>query len=551
MVLKSKIGCSSFVDLLVFLFGFIVVLNYDYEEQLSPIELLFLIQLILVWFILRIFGRNTIIRYAKLMIFLCGALEALLGLAQLCKVIPSNHISFCVTGTFANPGPYGGFLALSFPVTLYYWLVLKQSTRVNKCFFVFISLILVAVFPITLSRTAWIAAIFGCVFVLVALRGKQLRNSLFKFKKIVGVRNLALLLMFFIASTVYYGYHLKKNSADGRLLTWSITLRAIRSNVKTGVGLGGFPAAFSKAQIDYFENLETSNRDRYIASNMDYAFNGYLKIFLEQGIFGGGLFLVLTFMIIYCGVNHGRIAESASFLSLSIFAIASYPFSLWEFLIVWVILGVSCLSLEKESQRTNDDSSMAYFKLYKNLGKSVVLLLIAGIFIFCVERQHKYWEAYTEWKSLALFYEEKCYEEIIEDYECLYSTLSSNSEFVFQYAIILNGLKRYKMANRVLLRGINISCDSMFYNVRGRNFHEMREYDKAEQCLFQSIHLVPNKIYPYYLLTKLYADSQMHDESHLLYAANIVLNKKPKVYSTAISQMRKEVNNILTNINKP
>lgn len=41
-----------------------------------------------------------------------GIMQAITGIAQLSGWLPSNHSDFSVTGTFPNPGPYGGFWPL-------------------------------------------------------------------------------------------------------------------------------------------------------------------------------------------------------------------------------------------------------------------------------------------------------------------------------------------------------------------------------------------------------------------------------------------------------
>ena len=85
----------------------------------------------------------------------------------------------------------------------------------------------------------------------------------------------------------------------------------------------------------------------------------------------------------------------------------------------------------------------------------------------------------------------------------------------------------------------------MFYNVRGRNLHEMKKYDEAEECFINSTYLLPERIYPYYLLTKLYADSAYYQPPKMHQAALAVLDKEPKVHSMAINEMRAEVEKLL------
>ena len=51
-----------------------------------------------------------------------GAIEAVWGLLQVYGYEPSNHSLYALTGSFYNPGPYSGFLAMCLPLALYEWL---------------------------------------------------------------------------------------------------------------------------------------------------------------------------------------------------------------------------------------------------------------------------------------------------------------------------------------------------------------------------------------------------------------------------------------------
>ena len=51
-----------------------------------------------------------------------GGIEAVWGLSQLYGYAVSNHSLYVLTGSFFNPGPYSGYLAMILPVCLYQWL---------------------------------------------------------------------------------------------------------------------------------------------------------------------------------------------------------------------------------------------------------------------------------------------------------------------------------------------------------------------------------------------------------------------------------------------
>ncbi len=62
-----------------------------------------------------------------------------------------------------NPGPYGGFIALMFPLALHYWFVFKHTKKWIGYLFLFVGAVCMMVFPATLSRAAWVAAVAGCL----------------------------------------------------------------------------------------------------------------------------------------------------------------------------------------------------------------------------------------------------------------------------------------------------------------------------------------------------------------------------------------------------
>ena len=55
-------------------------------------------------------------------LILVGTIEAVWGLLQVYGYEPSNHSLYALTGSFYNPGPYSGFLAMCLPVALHEWL---------------------------------------------------------------------------------------------------------------------------------------------------------------------------------------------------------------------------------------------------------------------------------------------------------------------------------------------------------------------------------------------------------------------------------------------
>lgn len=93
------------------------------------------------WFI------GTIISY--------GIIQSFLAFLQIAGVIPTNHALFATTGSFSNPGPLGGCLAICLIITFSIW---KNSNnerigRLLLCSVLFMGTACI----MTDSRAAWIS----------------------------------------------------------------------------------------------------------------------------------------------------------------------------------------------------------------------------------------------------------------------------------------------------------------------------------------------------------------------------------------------------------
>ena len=96
-------------------------------------------------------------------------------------------------------------------------------------------------------------------------------------------------------------------------------------------------------------------------------------------------------------------------------------------------------------------------------------------------------------------------------------------------------------AIRVLERAKRPSGDPMIRYMIAKNRQALGDYREAERELLQAIEILPERLYPYYLLAKLYAESEFYQEDKFRAAAGAVLTKEPKVESTAVREMRTEI----------
>jgi len=540
---------------LVSIIGFVLVVNYfAFQHGAISTKWILLLQLLLLYICLRCILQDKSLRFYVLLFFIfTGLIEAITGLRQLYGFIPSNHSLFLTTGTFFNSGPYSGYLSVIAPLSLFY--CIRDSVVFNRKFAIrylpfylrfSISLLtfvaIVLVLPAGMSRAAWIAVTVGCGFVIAFrfLQQSTIKIYLSRHRKIVVVFvSIALLLASVSAMGIY---RLKKDSADGRVLIWKTSLNVIAKH-PFGVGIGHFPNAFGQEQALYFALGRASTQEELVAGNPEYAFNEYLQICIEFGV-GAAIGLFTCFiLLIYTGIKRKAVAVTGGLLSLLVFASMSYPFNLLPFLVVLVLFMALILS-EKEQPIDADRNTKGILLNWKIV--LPVLSLSCVLVLFTSNKQRPTYEAFKEWNDLKMFSDGSAgAPSLNKDYERLYPYLSDQTQYLFEYAQNLSKCGEYKKSNKLLEQATRLSCDPMLYNIMGKNDQKLGNYVQAEQHFLMASHLVPNRVYPYFLLAKLY--NEKNDRQQACRMANEVLTKQPKVQSTAIIEMRAEMRKLIEN----
>ncbi|HML72609.1 MAG TPA: O-antigen ligase family protein [Macellibacteroides fermentans] len=532
-----------------------ILLVYSYNKELTPdySRFVFALQLIPFWFSLRLaFVFNPKLRYLFILgLIVSGLLEAIWGFRQLYGFTYSNHHLFRLTGSFYNPGPYSGYLAVILPLALDLALKYRNYSRIwpigiKNLLFWFSAVtivVVITILPAGMSRSAWIAA--GISFAWIAwirLSGKEM--FLLLWEKYRRYRMLAVFSVMLLLICGGVGvYMLKKDSANGRLLMWKVATMSIPDNPVIGTGLGGFAAPYASAQEAYFASGEATDSEKLVAGTPDYLFNEYIQLILEQGLAGFLCFALLIAFCLYRGSRNKQTAACGGLIALCVFAFSSYPLQLPSFCIVLTILLTICL-IPQESQVQETVADKGVF--LKNISFSRLLALImcvASISIFWLQKDM--YSSYKEWSNIKMLHRVKAYEQAAKAYEKMYSSLGYEPAFLFEYAQCLSNQKEYLLSNLCLEKATRLKVDPMIYNVMAKNYQAMGNYKEAERWLWKSVHLLPERIYPYYLLTKLYADPGYNKLDKAREMAQIVLTKEPKVYSLAIREMRNEVQKML------
>lgn len=464
-----------------------------------------------------------------------GAMEALHGLGQIAGIYPSNHSLFVLTGTFYNPGPYSGYLAAVLPVALHRMLVLngkKDRLSVVQYYLSLCVLLLICcVLPAGMSRAAWIASLVSCGYVIFRVYRVKVRSF-------VSKHRYALLGMLIVSALLASGvYFMKRDSADGRLLIGKITSQAIAGSPWGEENGRTFSAIYGDAQERYFTDCEYSDSEAWVAGTPDFAFNEYLQIAVEYGIWVSVLFVIVLLLLLKIAGSRKHLAGMGGCLvSLMAFACFSYPLHIPAIVSVW-LLAVIVLCGE----------GLVMMKRKLNAVVVLLLVVVAGLTV-SVNIYGLYsmrTQTVREWMPVRVLYHSGAFEAAAEEYGKLYDKMSWHEDFCFEYGRALYKSGSYGEAEEVLLKAMTVSGDPMILNILGRNAQESGEYEKAEKYLIRSTRRLPERIYPHYLLVKLYAEPEYHDREKLVREAEYVLNAEPKVNSTAIREMRQEVKNIL------
>ena len=445
--------------------------------------------------------------YVAWSLVLLGGVEAVWGLCQLYGFSVSGHSRYALTGSFFNPGPYAGYLAMVLPVCLHLYLRL-------------------CVLPSTMSRSAWVAAAISCAWVAYMHRDKRKWSILWRrYKKRYVLWGAGIFLILSLAAAGMF--FLKPDSALGRRFMWKMTCRAIAAH-PWGCPTG-FACAYGEAQSLYFASGNYASWEERVAGSPEYAFNEYLEVALTYGVAMCILVLFVIFGCLWIGVKLRRYGICGALISLLVFSFSSYPLHLPAFIVTAICLLLAC-------------------GIGDVIGKYLVLCVCLVLwFGGYAEKWTQERDACRDWVNARILYRSGAYEAANRAYEKLYPSLRKKGAFLFEYGHSLHKSGRYDESFEYLDQARLYSNDPMILNIMGKNCQALHEYKCAEAFFLISVSRLPGRIYPYYLLAKLYSEPDYRDKDKFGDMKWNVLNRKPKVYSTAIEEMRREVEEIAEN----
>lgn len=394
----------------------------------------------------------------------------------------SRHPGYAFTGDFYNPGPYACFFATTFPFILR--MALKPERALQKLVGIGLVTLGVILIPATLSRTAIAACVAGGVVACADRLNLKLRS--------ISHTHLAFLVV--TAILVSAGaYYIKKDSADGRWLMWKVAASAACEAPAHGVGWDKVAGAYGEAQERYFAGADRSEAEMMVADAPEYVFNEYLQVAIAYGIP-----VVIAMTVIMAGALTAAIRARAygyagAATAVAVVMTASYPLQFPLFVVMIALIFAGCYLTSRRP-----------------------LVMTAGT-------------AAVACAAILFLYND--------------SKADVESEFAAGHALHRAG--KYRESNRILLNLLSHTADPMVLNIIGKNYQSMGQPDSAEYYLLRSVNRCPNRLYPHYLLMQLYADTASHDKAAMLREARILTDKKEKIASPAVMEMRAKARQLL------
>ena len=435
-------------------------------------------------------------------LILWGMVEALWGYAQLFGILPSGSGRFAVTGSFFNPGPYCAFLGCMIPVAVY-WVIRKRNRAEEIGGWVYIALA-GALMPILMGRTGWLAAGISSLIVWFCTAVKDRYEVRWNYARFIGD-----LLICLIASVLLY--FLKPASASGRVFIWMMGCKAMWDAKGEGIGWDEVPGAIGEAQECYF----AAHPDSIfipVAGSPDYAFNEFLQLGIAGGAAVLTLFIVIPLMftlISFYSRNYGIFGCWIAFL---ITCLGSYPLQFASFrILIWVLAIITVI----RATVYHPDGRRRYIHPRKKaehyVGPTMVILFLAAIPV--------------------------CLELVIKEER-------HDPRILFERGRMLRRLGKFEASNEVFLEGLKYSGDPMFLNLLGRNMEDMGLCREAERYYRRSINRLPSRLYPYYLLAKMYAGGECRDSVKFEEVYRKATSMQIKVASPATEDMLRELREI-------
>jgi len=556
---KEKKFNISMIDILVVAFVLFCIVNRFFLQDIYGHSLRYyeLISLTFLYFILRSLKKNILLPFFLVLVS-SAFLESIHGLLQVVNIMEPHHQEFKITGGFFNPAPYAGYLGAILPVAvgvfLHKEILLKGILqKIPLCYYFFLAfciatvLLILFIIPITRSRAALISSL-GSVCYLVFFYPPYYESLKRYF--IGSVSKIALITFVTIGVIFFFYkiYSIRTASANGRILIWKVTASMIRDSPLLGQGLDSFKGNYMKYQGNYFrarenQDLHSLGNEAELADDNSFAFNEFLQLVAENGVIG-------AFFVVLILIKISRIRDKdpnlmivkASLLSVFIFGMFSYPHAILSIKLLLVV----CLANVAVFDKIIFVMDWQFFRkvnFFRDaIRVSLTVLFIVGIIIVSVSLG-RLRAAYETWHEANIFYEAGQFEEAIELYRSIDDVFQDNGDFLVYHGKALYMAGFYQKSLSVLSRSKYFKTSYVTELSLGNCYEKLQKNGQAITCYISARQMLPARLYPIYLLAKLYY--KLGEFTSARKWAKVALIMTPKVKSNATNLIRKELETIM------
>lgn len=497
--------------------------NLEYDADIFT-----LIAYLLTYFTVRLLISSNSDRVNLFRVLLAFAIfNCAIGFLQIMGVLGIASESYTLTGTFNNPGPFGGYMAMMVPIAAYFVFTSKAINLkiLNASIF---CLLITATF-LSSSRAALLAVLISLFVILYTMFKDKIKR--YHKTAIIGTLLLCAVVLLFL-------YQVRPASADGRLLIWNVSATMITPSTILGNGIGYFNDHYNLFQAQYFSSGQGSLNEKLLAGYVHSPFNEFIGVFIEFGIPGILLFLGIFFiaikMVFTKKIELVTIIPIASVISFLIFAQFSYPLQLTP------LHALFCIFLGSMAS----NNSIPFKSI--NLGKFskpclVIMTLLSSVLLCCIYNSFR---SVAQWRSanIAINYN-LAY--ALDTYEKIRPKMRNSYTFLYNYGSELANLGYYKKALEVYKELNGFHHNIHLYSQMGRCYEEMKLYDQAESFYRIASNMEPIKLSPQMLLFELFKASGQHDKS--IIQAKAILNTPVKIQTAAAERIRNEMRLYLLN----
>ena len=450
------------------------------------------------------------------------------GIMQISGLEIRENPRFACTGSFSNPGPYGGFIAIC---TACLWSGIRYY-RQNYKWLTIIPLYGICLLPATMSRAALLAAAVA-IGTECAVHHRGRISLYFKRRHTAALISVAVLTTALTAVSLT-AYHAKKESADGRILMARISLQAMTEKPLAGAGPGMYLHAYGEAQYRHFAEYPISESERMTADSPEYPFNTFLCAGVEYGI-PAMILLIATAVLLTADAIRRESPFGYGLLAASVFACLSYPQEIAAFRIMLPIIIAMCAGSAAESRRAVRSRERATLHTVTVLASAIALTAVRV-------SEAPVRQAAAEWHSHEHLVSQGRYRQAADSMHGLDSLLAHDCRFLFQYGQALLKSGNPSEGERILRKGAAISCDPMFWNLIGECRRMQGDTDGAAECYRRAFYTVPNRLYPICLMARMYYYAGDIDKFRKY--CRKAQSFKPKIESDLTRSMRAELSEL-------